>query len=395
VRLAAAIVIAVGLTACSSNDSTSPPTVKRTTTTRAPATTSTSRPPTTVPSTAGPRGNVPGYITRDCTKDVTQALQVWINRMPDGSVLALQANSCYRIDKTLFIRDRQNLRLEGNGATLKAVTAGDRNRMHLVVQGGSDVTVRNVVVRGANFTAGANRGAYHVDFEAQHAFGVLGATNVVLDKVQAYDLYGDFVNIASGLRGEASRNVTVSNSEFSRSGRQGISITNAVDVVIKANKIGEVARSLFDIEPNIPEQQTRSIHIIGNTTGAAVNFWIANKGAPASIGDIEISGNKMIAPTGGLIFVFAREGPFRGPYLIEDNTLIANSEVRDEGSHGAFFFTRAENITIRNNTVSFEDGDMPAVELRNSHHVNVSGNKFSGAGEALEATEGSSDYHVS
>jgi hypothetical protein len=51
-------------------------------------------------------------------------------------------------------------------------------------------------------------------------------------------------------------------------------------------------------------------------------------------------------------------------------------------------------VTISNNTVSFE-GNMPAVELRDSHHVQVTGNTFSGAGQTIVATEGSSDYHVS
>ena len=393
-RLISALFGVVALAACSSHDSTSPTTTRRTTTTRAASTTSSSPPVhTTAPSTAGDQGNVPKYITRDCSRDVTGPLQVWINRQPDGSLLALGAHSCYQIDGTLFVREKHHVRIEGNGAVLKAYSLGDRNRGQLVLQGGSDITVHNLVVRGANPAAGANRSAYQPELEAQHAFSVSGATDIVLDDVQAYDVYGDFVYIGSGPRGEASRNVTVSNSQFSRSGRQGISVTNGVNVTIKGNKIGEVARSLFDIEPNDPAQQARSIHIIGNTTGAAVNFWLADKGAPASIGDIEISGNHMTAATGGLFFVFVDSGAYRGPFLFENNDLIANNKVTDEGSKGAFFFTHAENITIRNNTVHFE-GTMPAVELRDSHHVQVAGNTFRGAASTILATDGSSDYHV-
>lgn len=393
-RLIAAIFVVSALTACT-HDSPGRST-GRTTTTRIPSSTSsTTVVGTSVPTTVGDAGNVPPYVARDCSKDVTAALQQWINRSPDGSVLRFGSQGCYRIDKTLFVRDKNHVRIEGNGATLKAMLVGDRTRMQLVLEGGRGITVHNLVIRGANFSAGAHRGAYHPDLEAQHAFSVSGATDVVLDDVQAYDLYGDFVYIGSGPKGQTSHNVTVSNSKFSRSGRQGISITNAVNVTIKGNNISEVARSLFDIEPNDLKQQARSIHIIGNTTGAAVNFWLADKGAPASIGDIEISGNRMTAATGGLIFVFAPSGPYRGPFMFENNDLIANDKVIDEGSKGAFFFTHAENITIRNNTVSFEGGDMPAVELRDSHHVQVTGNRFTGAGQTMLATDGSSDYHVS
>jgi hypothetical protein len=386
--------VAIALTACT-HDSPGAST-EHTTTSRIPTTTSsTTTGRTSVPTAVGDAGNVPPSVARDCSKDVTAPLQQWINRSPDGSVLRFGSQGCYRIDKTLFVREKNNLRIEGNGATLKAMLVGDRTRMQLVLEGGSGLTVHNLVVRGANFSAGSHRGAYHPDLEAQHAFSVNGASDVVLDDVQAYDLYGDFVYIGSGRGNSPSRNVTVSNSRFSRSGRQGISITNAVNVTIKANNISEVARSLFDIEPNDIKQQARSIHIIGNTTGAAANFWLADKGAPASIGDIEISGNRMSEATGGLVFVFAPSGGYRGPFVFENNTLIANDKVIDEGSKGAFFFTHAENITIRNNKVSFEGGDMPAVELRDSHHVQVTGNTFTGAGQTVLATDGSSDYHVS
>jgi hypothetical protein len=82
--------------------------------------------------------------------------------------------------------------------------------------------------------------------------------------------------------------------------------------------------------------------------------------------------------------------------VIEHNRFIANDEVSDEDSSGAFCFTRAENVTIRDNNVSFPKGaDMPAVELRDSHHVQVTGNTFTNAGQTMLATEGSSDYHVS
>ena len=104
----------------------------------------------------------------------------------------------------------------------------------------------------------------------------------------------------------------------------------------------------------------------------------------------------MAAPTGGLIFVFARTGAARGPFDIEHNQLIANDRVNDEDSTGAFFFTLAGNVTVRDNTVRFPNGHhMPAVELRNAHHVLVQGNDFAGAGRTLIAGQGSTDYRAS
>lgn len=396
--MAVALAITLTAAACSSDDE--PKTTEssvRTTTSRRPSP-GTSSTTTTKPAPPGkiPKGGPPAWLARDCSKDASVTLQAWINEKPDNSVLPFPAHACYRIDKTLLVRDRHGLTFEGNGVVLKAVSMGDRTRQQLVLDGGNNLTVRNVVIRGASHTAGARRGAYHPGLEAQHAFQISGAANVLLDHVQAYDLYGDFVYIGPGKNNVPSRNVRVINSHFERSGRQGISVTHGVNVTIQGNEISEVARSMFDIEPNDPRQQARSIKIIGNVTGRAVNFWLADKGAPASIGDILISGNRMTEPTGGLIFVFAPSGAYRGPFVIEKNEFIANDKVIDESSKGAFFFTHAENITIRDNDVTFpSSGDMPAVELRDSHHVQVTGNTFTNAGETMLATEGSSDYHVS
>jgi hypothetical protein len=394
VAVTAALVVALTVAACSSDDSKRGATSTRTTGTRAPSTSSTvTRPP--LPTTVL-RGEPPARLPRDCSTDVTAGLQAWINATPDNSVLPFPAHACYRIDGTLLVKNRHGLTFQGHGVVLKASSLGNRTRQHFVLEGGSRLVVRDVVVRGASHDAGATRAAYHPTLEAQHAFQVSGSTNVLLDDVQAYDLYGDFVYIGPGKNNTPSRYVRVVNSRFERSGRQGISVVHAENVTIRGNRISDVARSMFDIEPDYPRQQARSIRIIGNVTGRAVNFWLADKGAAASIGDILISGNRMTAPTGGLIFVFAPGGPYRGPFVIQGNRFIANDKVSDESSRGAFFFTHAENVTIRDNDVTFLSGThMPAVELRDSHHVQVTGNRFRNARKAMLATEGSSDYHVS
>ena len=61
---------------------------------------------------------------------------------------------------------------------------------------------------------------------------------------------------------------------------------------------------MFDLEPNTERNAVRDIRIEQNTTGAAVNFWIASKGAGNQIGDVVVRRNTMRSPTGGLVFVF-------------------------------------------------------------------------------------------
>jgi hypothetical protein len=340
---------------------------------------------------------VPASIARDCSVDVAPALQSWIDSVPDNSTLFLPPKACFRTDETLRVKQRHRVLIDGNGATLKAVTTGGRNRSQLVLAGGGDLTVRNLIVRGANPDAGAAPTAYHADLEAQHGYQVSGATDVLLDHVQAYDTYGDFVYIGAGrLQDQPSRNVTVVNSRFARSGRQGISVTWGVNVSIEANTISDVARSMFDLEANGVKAEIRDIHIVGNVTGAAVNFWLANKGYPASIGNVQIAGNRMVAATGGLIFVYTINHAYRGPFLVEGNQFIANDVVNDEDASGAFFFAHCANVTIRDNDVRFPKGKgMPAVELRDSHKVEVTGNRFTDAGRTIVASLGTTDVHTS
>jgi hypothetical protein len=361
-----------------------------------------SGPPPTVPVVSPPLptgrvAHVPTSITRDCSVDVSAALQTWIDSVPDNSTLAFAAGACYRIDETVEIDGRNRLLLDGNGATLKSVTTGSRDRAQLQLKGGSDLTVRNLIVRGANPHAGATAAAYDPALEAQAGFQLNGATDVLLDHVQVYDTYGDFVYIGPGDgQRTPSRNVTVANSIFDRSGRQGISVTWGVNVTIEANMISDVARSMFDLEANTRKAEIRNIRITGNVTGAAVNFWLANKGDAADIGSVQITGNRSDVGTGGLIFVYAKRGAYRGPYLVQGNRFITDGVVNDEGGSGALFFAYCDNVTIRDNVVLFPAGkSLPAVEVRNSHTVEVNGNQFTDAGRTVIASQGSTDVRTS
>ncbi len=336
---------------------------------------------------------VPASIASNCSVDVSAALQSWIDTTPDNATLSFAPHACYRVDGTLMFENRDRLRIEGNGATLRAFTVGNRTRAQVRIRTSRNITVQDLVVRGANPHAGATANAYVATLEAQHAFDLQGVTGVLLSHVQAYDLYGDFVYIGAR-RDQPSGDVTVSHSTFDRSGRQGISVTAGVNVAIADNSISGVARSLFDLEANTKSTKIRHILILRNITGAARNFWLANKGKDANIGDIRFVGNRMSQATGGLVFVYSTGDAARGPFVFEGNQLIANDAVSDEGSRGAFFFTNAHDVTITDNTVSFARG-MTAIELRNSHDVVVARNHFSGQGTLLLPTEGSSDYRVS
>jgi hypothetical protein len=343
----------------------------------------------------------PASIPTDCSTDVTAALQAWIDGVPDGATMSLPAHACYRVEGTLKLAGRRDLLVDGHATTLEAKTQGRggriqiRSRSMLSIRNSRNVTVRDLVVRGANPHGGTSLAAYRPEFEAQHAFTLNGDDGVFLDRVSAFDVYGDFVYVGGG-EGEPSRRITVARSNFARSGRQGISVTDADNVLIVGNDIGDVARSLFDLEPNRRSQRVRHIRIVANTTGPVRNYWLANKGSGVNIGDVVVTGNVMRSASGGLVFVFGPPIGKRGPFTFDSNVFRVSGDVTDEGTVGAFVFANAAGVTIRRNELHAPQGrQMPAVELRGTSNVVVSDNRFSGTAKTVIADADSHDVRTS
>jgi hypothetical protein len=336
---------------------------------------------------------VPASIASDCSVDVTAALQKWIQSVPNSSTLRLRRKACYRIDGTVTVAGRQHLTLDGRGATLQAKTGGDKGRRHLVFLGGRDIVVRNLTVRSTNLNARVPGGAYDGSRAFQHAFSFLGVQQGRLDKVQVYNVFGDFVYIGAGPKiadpkiGVWSRDIKVTNSTFDGSGRQGISITAGKKIVIDRNTIGHAGQTLIDLEANTPDGGAVDVRITRNRTGAARHFWLANKGAGTQIRDIVVEHNRMTEATGALVFVYGPLGGYRGPFRFVDNHFIANNRAFDEGSRGAFFLSRVDGALIRGNVVTFPAGQqMPAVENQDSLNIVVKGNTFTNAGQEIITT---------
>jgi hypothetical protein len=343
---------------------------------------------------------VPSSITEDCSADVTTDLQSWLDSTPDDARLMLRRGACFRIEGTLELVHRNNLVLDGLGAALKATTRGTggrlqvRARSQVNIVNSRNVIVRDLKVNGANPYAGTSTRAYQPGFEAQHAFVLLRDDGVTLDHVAASDVYGDFVYIG-GAAGHPSRHVTIVDSHFERSGRQGISVTNGDDVQIVGNTIGEVARSLIDLEPNLGSDEARNIRIANNTTGAARNFWLADKGSGVNVGNVTVTHNVMEAPTGGLVFVYGPQRGQRGPFTFSGNVLQVTGAVTDEDAVGAFVFANARNVSITDNRLTVPvDRAMPAVELRATSDVVISDNRFLGTAKPMLADSSSRNIRL-
>jgi hypothetical protein len=322
---------------------------------------------------AGPVVNVPASIPADCSRDVSAELIAWIASVPDGSTLRFTPKGCYRADRKLTIRNRNNLTFEGNGATFRAFTSGRelppseaRTRSMFTFWQGSNITVRNTIVIGANPYAGVNDKAYVAALEAQTAYVIGGTQNMVLDHVEAYNVYGDFVFV-----GPATRGLTVRNSKFARNGRQGWTI-NGSDILFENNSITNTRRATIDLEPSSRASVTQRVTIRNNTIGVGRLFFFANEGVAAPTSDISIIGNRLIGKA-----MTIRVNPpsgIRSRYRVIGN--VSDTPVGFNGG-GAFQFRGVVGIEVRDNVQPMQrNRGISGVAITNSRNVVVAGNKF-------------------
>jgi hypothetical protein len=226
--------------------------------------------------------------------------------------------------------------------------------------------MRDVRVIGANPAAGRGDAAYQPKFEGQHAFLVLSGTNTVLERVQAFDTYGDFVFVGPGTNG-----LIVRNSVFSRNGRQGWTI-NGSNITFDHNIISETRRATVDMEPTYPTWASRNITISNNLVGRGRGLFLANVGAPlAPITGVTFSGNHLQGKT-LQVLVNGRAG-YRNDYHFVANT----SDVRASGSGSPMAFRNVAGLEVRGNVQPMQPGRVLfGVRLVTDAHVVVTGNRW-------------------
>jgi hypothetical protein len=255
-----------------------------------------------VPVLAGPASAggsvypVPATIDATGGQDVTAQLNAFFQSVPDGSTITFPAGGRYRAEGTLLLLDRNDLTIEGHGSTFFTTTKGDRDRRHWKLQGGSNLTLRDIVVKGSNPNAGQDEGAWIYDLQGQHGFMLRGVQGALLQRVTVTDTYGDFVYLGKrfddGSR-QWSSHITIVDSRFERSGRQGVTFTGGEDVVFQHNYIAQAARSTFDIEPNTASEGARRVLIAENQIGPGQHLLLSAYGEGGIVSDITLQGNQL------------------------------------------------------------------------------------------------------
>jgi hypothetical protein len=335
---------------------------------------------------AAPDAGAVGTIDTTGTDDVTAQLQALIDRTPDGGVVQLQRGADYRVEGTLNVKERHDLRIEGNGARIFATTTAVRLRRHLQIIGSSNVHVSDIEIQGANPHAGLDDRGYVPQLEGQHGISLESVTDVELDRVHIHDTYGDLVYVTRHDRDGWSQRVWIHDSTFERSGRQGIAVVAARDVVIERNTFADMRRATVDLEPNGQSWGAENIHILDNKIGKGRLLFVAAGGA-GPVNQVVIARNDLRGRPMNF-WVIPPDGERRQRFWVVDNT------TDTPAAKPPLQVTRADGVVVHGNRQPIRGPGEALVQATDSCGVSVTDNDTAPGALALAGQSGRCNFNL-
>lgn len=236
---------------------------------------------------------VPASIDRTGARDASRALNRFIASVPNRRVIVFRRGATYRMDHGLVIRNRRNLKFEGNGATLSsnpATAATEWDSLFALGGGNHNIVIRNFHFRGNS----PKPGVYTGKKEGVHAVMIQG-DNVRIHHVTVRGMYGDaFFIHQSGTSSGWSNNTYIHDSRVYSTGRNGVTIIAAKNTLIERVAFDKSGYCTLDIEPNNRNQGARNVTFRRNTAGTWSNAFVAAEGAPNSVvTGVKVNRNKV------------------------------------------------------------------------------------------------------
>jgi hypothetical protein len=363
--------------------------------------------------------SVPETIPTDCSVDVTDKLNTWLGTVPDGAIITLAKDGCYQMSRTFNIANRNNLTIDGNGATLQrkiptppnlipnnpANTTYAHNR-HVLIYNSNKIIIRNLKVLGLNTVSdidptsaegqlmfepakfGAGSGGKH----GEAGFVIIGSDTVALTHVKTDGTYGDGISLGTD-NAPLSRNVAVTDAEIDRNGRQGVAMNSIENAVLDNIRILHSHATGFDLEPNGAKSSVKGVEIRNSYINSrTVAFSITGSTAALVANDnIYIHDNMVRYSRAGGWFVGGRGGDYR---TTRSNWRITNNTIQNR-YRGGIRIVGVTNVTIEGNrqfNVKGKDPAYPGVYLNNvGGKVSIKNNEFIDATAIYKAVSSSAE----
>lgn len=327
---------------------------------------------------------VPRSIDPTGEVDVSAAFKSFLASVPDGKTIVFQPNARYRMEETLVVRNRRNLDIDGNGSLIFATTRGYRERSAVRTIYSSNITFRDLKVKGANPNAGVGDAAWVVEMEGQMGFEARSVDGFTLKHVTVTDVYGDFVYLSRDEDGPWTSKVRITGSTFSRNGRMGVSTVAARDVVIEGNRFDQMRQAAFDFEAHYKNYGVDGVTIRNNDVGATRLLFVAAV-AEMPVNNVVVSGNRVQKPLQVWVSSAGLGTPHFG-WKIVGNT---SGTLAGAASQTVMAFSDMRDLEIRANYQAMDPRrSMYGATLQNSCGTVAAGNDFPGAVAATRSTGG-------
>lgn len=263
---------------------------------------------------------VPTSINSTCSTNVLPAVQSFINGVPDGSSVRFQPDGCYLMNGTLELAGRNDLTLNGQGATFKTSATSDGNRAQLRLVDGTNWTVRNLIITGSS-TVGGTPGAFVDTLQWQHGVDLRGVATALISNVRVTDVYGDCYYVGMDTDSTAwSTDVHVTNSTCRRNGRQGVSVVAGQRVTVDTTILTAIALMTFDMEPNGATGGAKNVDIVSNTLGTGPRQQALGIVGGGTVSDITFSSNTLTSKALTVWVQADQDGGRRTDIAVQNNT---------------------------------------------------------------------------
>ncbi len=293
------------------------------------------------PATASPAATVspPASVPSNCSSDVSQRLQNWLQKLPAGTTVGVPPGACYLINEGLQLVGLQGLTVSGgtweDETTPPPGTSPKVNNAEFWLVGGSDITLENMTITGANPGGYYEPGAFMAGIRSD---GVLGLN---IENVLIAHTYGDGIEL-NALRGaqddsgtilNATKRVTISNVHIDGPGRQGITLDSVDHALISSVRLDHVGQNVFDVEADQGNEGAANVTIDGCTAGQGNHgLFFANGGAGGAYWtrNITVENCTMEAIQNGDAVLVQTPPEFstpRGPFTFTNDTLRCGASV--------------------------------------------------------------------
>jgi len=292
----------------------------------------------------------PASIASDCSVDVSDHLQWWLQHLPPDSTWTPPSGACYLINEGILLRTVNGLTIDGG----RFENSNPMNPNPFFWLAGTypeslervpsqNVTLENMVIRGSH----VNGSGYTANGAFVRSDGVINLT-IANDNVA--NVAGDAVNLEPNRDGgvilNPSQNVTVSNLAVDGTGRQGIAPVSVDGAVFTNVHLRNVGFNAYDFEADQGNEGAENVVVNGCDGRIGVNISSnAYFTGPITFENCTAALTQSIAVT-----VRSTSGSREhGPLVFDHDSW----RCRAPTIRSCFWLGNAANLLVENSTISF------------------------------------------